>query len=75
MSQTSASDRCCSHQTAPRDIVLAAATLALTLTEGRSRCEVETLINLFSHTTNTLQTILAQRLINERYTDNLNVDV
>jgi len=75
MSGKSASDKSCQCHTAPRDIVLAAATLALTLTEGRSRCEVETLINLFSHTTNTLQTILAQRLINERYTDNLNVDV
>lgn len=68
------SERGCPDTNA-RDIVLAAATLSLTLTEGRSRCEVETLINLFSLTTNTLQAILAQRLINERYTDNLNIDL
>ena len=71
-SKHTSSKSCCTN---PRDIVLAATTLALTLTEGRSRCEVETLINLFSFTTNTLQAILAQRLINERYTDNLNVDL
>ena len=75
MGEKSKSDKVSLRKTAPRDIVLASATLALTLTEGRSRCEIETLINLFSHTTNTLQTVLAQRLINERDTDRLNVDL
>ena len=49
---------------APQDVVLAATTLALTISRDRSQYEIETLINLFSLTTNNLQAILAQILIN-----------
>lgn len=55
----------------PQDVLLAAVTLALTLSKGRSQYEIETLINLFSLTTNNLQAILAQILINRKVTDNL----
>lgn len=55
----------------PQDILLASATLALTLTQGRSQYEVETLINLFSLTTDNLQAILAQMLINRKIPDDL----
>jgi len=51
---------------APQDVVLAAATLALTISKGRSQYEIETLINLFSLTTDNLQAILAQILINRK---------
>ncbi|HWP50952.1 MAG TPA: hypothetical protein VN626_04555 [Clostridia bacterium] len=50
----------------PQDVLLASVTLALTLTQGRSQYEVETLINLFSLTTDNLQAILAQMLINRK---------
>ena len=50
----------------PQDLLLASVTLALTLTQGRSQYEVETLINLFSLTTDNLQAILAQMLINRK---------
>lgn len=55
----------------PQDVLLASVTLALTLSKGRSQYEVETLINLFSLTTDNLQAILAQMLINHRVQDNL----
>ena len=54
----------------PQDILLASTTLALTLSKGRTQHEIETLINLFSLTTNNLQSILAQTLINNRASDN-----
>lgn len=54
---------------APQDVILAAATLALTISKGRSQYEIETLINLFSLTTNNLQSILAQILINNKTPD------
>ncbi len=50
----------------PKDIVLASATLALSLSQGRTPCEIETLINLFGLTRENLQSILAQMLINEK---------
>lgn len=50
----------------PQDLLLASVTLALTLTQGRNQYEVETLINLFSLTTDNLQAILAQMLINRK---------
>ncbi len=53
----------------PQDVVLAATSLALAITKGRSQYEIETLINLFSLTTNNLQSILAQILINEKVQD------
>lgn len=55
----------------PQDVVLAATSLALALTKGRSQYEIETLINLFSLTTNNLQSILAQVLINKKVQDYL----
>lgn len=55
----------------PQDVLLASVTLALTLSKGRSQYEVETLINLFSLTTDNLQAILAQMLINRKTQDNL----
>lgn len=60
---------------APQDIVLASTTLALTLSQGRNRYEVETLINLLSLTTSTMQAILAQMLINGRYADDLEIQI
>lgn len=54
---------------APQDVVLAAATLALTVSKGRSQYEIETLINLFSLTTDNLQALLAQILINRKDPD------
>lgn len=59
----------------PQDVLLAAVTLALTLSKGRSQYEVETLINLFSLTTNNLQSILAQMLINRKVADNLETPI
>ena len=56
---------------APQDLLLAAATLALTLSKGRSQYEIETLINLFSLTTDNLQALLAQILINKKSPDNI----
>ena len=56
---------------APQDVLLAAATLALTLSKGRSQYEIETLINLFSLTTDNLQALLAQILINKKSPDNI----
>lgn len=53
----------------PQEVVLAAATLSLALSNGRSQYEIETLINLFSLTTNNLQAILAQILINKKTQD------
>ena len=50
-------------------------TLALTLSQGRNRYEVETLINLLSLTTSTMQAILAQMLINDRYADDLEIQI
>lgn len=55
----------------PQDVVLAATSLALALSKGRSQYEIETLINLFSLTTNNLQAILAQILINKKVQDYL----
>jgi len=57
----------------PQDVVLAAATLSLSLSAGRSRYEIETLINLLSLTTNNLQAVLAQLLIADRYKTELDV--
>ena len=57
----------------PQDVVLAAATLSLSLSAGRSRYEIETLINLLSLTTSNLQAVLAQLLIAERYDTELQV--
>lgn len=50
----------------PQDVLLASVTLALTLSQGRSQYEIETLINLFSLTTDNLQAILTQMLINRK---------
>ncbi len=64
----SKSNTCAGHNVVayPQDVLLASVTLALTLTQGRSQYEVETLINLFSLTTDNLQAILAQMLINRK---------
>ena len=56
---------------APQDVLLAAATLALTLSKGRSQYEIETLINRFSLTTDNLPALLAQILINKKSPDNI----
>ncbi|MEG2174791.1 MAG: hypothetical protein RR135_04830 [Oscillospiraceae bacterium] len=55
----------------PQDVLLASVTLALALTKGRSQYEVETLINLLSLTTDNLQAVLAQMLINKKGNDQL----
>ena len=60
---------------APQDLVLAAATLALAVSKDRSQYEIETLINLFSLTTDNLQAILAQKLINRKSPENLDSDI
>lgn len=54
-----------------QDVILAAASLALALSKGRTQYEVETLINLFSLTTSNLQSILAQGLICQKTQDYL----
>ena len=59
----------------PQDVVLTAATLALTLSKGRSQYEIETLINLLSLTTDNLQAILAQLLINRKVSDEFEISV
>ncbi|MEG1849043.1 MAG: hypothetical protein RR197_00645 [Oscillospiraceae bacterium] len=73
--QPIAPKRCLAKQAiaCPQDVLLASVTLALTLSKGRSQYEIETLINLFSLTTNNLQSILAQLLINNRAADELDV--
>ena len=60
---------------APQDLLLAAATLALTVSKGRSQYEIETLINLFSLTTDNLQALLAQILINKKAPDSIETDI
>lgn len=59
----------------PQDVVLAATTLALTLSKGRNQYEVETLINLLSLTTDNLQAILAQMLINRKVPDEFDIPI
>ena len=59
----------------PQDVLLAAVTLALTLSKGRSQYEIETLINLLSLTTDNLQAILAQILINRKVQDELDIPI
>ena len=76
MDKTKRDNRNCSSTpqnviAAPQDVLLAAATLALTLSKGRSQYEIETLINLFSLTTDNLQALLAQILINKKSPDNI----
>lgn len=58
---------------APQDVLLASVSLALALSEGRSQREIETLINLFSLTTDNLRGILAQKLINDKTPTDLEV--
>ena len=53
----------------PQEIVLAAAARSLALTKGKSQLEVETMINLFSLTTDNLRSILTQMLICKRTPD------
>lgn len=59
----------------PNDILFAALTIALAVSSGRSRYEVETLINLSSLVTNNLQTILRQMIINDNNVDNLDINI
>ena len=59
----------------PSDVILAAATLALTVSNGRTQYEIETLINLFSLTTSNLQSILAQILINNKSKSDIDVSL
>ena len=59
----------------PQDVVLASTSLALALTKGRSQYEIETLINLFSLTTDNLQAILAQVLINNKVQNYLETNI
>ena len=54
-----------------QEVILAAASLALALSKGRTQYEIETLINLFSLTTSNLQSILAQGLIDQKTRDYL----
>ncbi|MBS1381220.1 MAG: hypothetical protein SOX80_00025 [Candidatus Fimivivens sp.] len=72
-SQGTGKNGCCGNSVVayPQDVVLAATSLALALSKGRSQYEIETLINLFSLTTNNLQAILAQILINKKVQDYL----
>ena len=67
--KSSSAKKCKNVIAAPQDVVLAATTLALALSKDRSQYEVETLINLFSLTTDNLQAILAQILINRKTPD------
>lgn len=62
-------------QPTPQELILSAATLTLLLAEGRSRYEVETLINLLSLTTRNLQSVLTQILINEKTPDILDIGI
>lgn len=57
----------------PQDVLLASVSLALALTENRSQREIETLVNLFSLTTDNLKGILAQKLINDKRPADLDV--
>lgn len=56
----------CRGSVDPHELLAAAAALAVLLSKGKTRCEIETLVNLFSLTTDNLQAILAQVSINER---------
>lgn len=49
-----------------QEITLAATAIALSVTRGKTLRQVETLVNLFSLTTDLLQAILTQRSINRR---------
>ena len=59
----------------PNDVLFAALTIAVAVTAGRSRYEVETLINLSSLITNNLQAVLAQMIINEKGIDVLDAKI
>lgn len=59
----------------PQEIVLAAAALSLALTKGKSQLEVETMINLFSLTTDNLRSILTQMLICKRTPDFFDISI
>ncbi|MEG2144405.1 MAG: hypothetical protein RRY40_03640 [Oscillospiraceae bacterium] len=59
----------------PHDILLAALTISLALSAGRSRYEVETLINLCSLVTDNLQSALAQMIINDKAANLLEVKI
>lgn len=59
----------------PNDILLASVTIAVAISKGRSRYEIETLINLTSMITNNLQAYLRQLAINSECTDDLDIDV
>ena len=59
----------------PNDILLAAVTIALALTKGRSRYEIETLINLTEMIKCNLESYLRQTAINEDLAENLNLEI
>ena len=59
-------NRPCRGRADPNEVLLAATALAIALSKGKNRCEIETLVNLFSLTTSNLQSILVQMAINER---------
>ena len=62
-------------QPTAQEIILAATTLTLLLAEGKSKYEIETLINLLSLTSRNLQSVLTQILINEKTPDLLDMIV
>ena len=59
----------------PNDILLASVTIAVAISKGRSRYEIETLINLTTMITNNLQAYLRQIAINNDCADDLDLDV
>lgn len=51
----------------PEELVLAAAAIALTVCKDKTIDELQTLLNLFSTTTDLIDSILKQRLINKSF--------
>lgn len=61
--------------TSPQEIVLAAATIALTLSQGRTINDIETVINLLNLTTANLRSILVQKVINNKINVELDITI
>lgn len=59
----------------PEQVILAAAAITLAITQGRTRRELETLVNLLSLLKDNTQAVLAQCLINEKERVELEIEL
>ncbi len=59
----------------PNDVLLASVTIAMAISKGRSKYEIETLINLSNMITYNLQAYLRQIAINNDCASDLDLDI